>query len=97
MKLKLIKFNSVESTNDEAIRIIRSKKNYQGIVTSNFQTKGRGTMGKKWISQNGNLFISIYFAINEKKFNFKQFAIMEKSPFKPLKPFQIFGGIVINE
>ena len=46
MILKLIKFNCVESTNDEAIKIIRSKKNYQGIVVSNFQTKGRGTMGK---------------------------------------------------
>ena len=32
-------------------------------------------MGKKWISQKGNLFISIFFEINE-KVNFKQFAIM---------------------
>ena len=33
-------------------------------------------MGKKWISQKGNLFISIFFEINQKKINFKQFAIL---------------------
>ena len=38
MKLNLIKFKSVKSTNDEAIKIIRSKKNYQGIILSNLQT-----------------------------------------------------------
>ena len=40
MILKLIKFDCVKSTNDEAIKIIRSKKSYQGIVVANFQTKG---------------------------------------------------------
>ena len=61
MILKLIKFNCVKSTNDEAIRIIRSQKDSQGIVISNFQTQGKGTMGKKWISYNGNFFASIFF------------------------------------
>ena len=51
MRLNLIKFQRVKSTNDEAIKIIRSKKNKQGIVISNLQTNGKGTMGKKWISQ----------------------------------------------
>ena len=51
MKLNLIKLKEVKSTNDEAIKIIRSKKNKQGIIISNLQTKGKGTMGKKWISQ----------------------------------------------
>ena len=37
------------------------------LITSLKQTKGRGTMGKKWISKKGNLFISIFFEINQKK------------------------------
>ena len=39
MKLNLIKFKKVKSTNDEAIKIIRSRKNKQGIIVSNLQTK----------------------------------------------------------
>ena len=33
-------------------------------------------MGKKWISQKGNLFISIFFEINQKRINFKQYALL---------------------
>ena len=76
MKIKLIKFKSVKSTNDIAIRLIKKKKTQPTLISSEKQTKGRGTMGKKWISQKGNLFISIFFEINQKKINFKQFAIL---------------------
>ena len=76
MILKLIKFKCVKSTNDEAIRIIRSKKNHQGIVVSNFQTKGRGTMGKKWISQKGNFFVSIFFELKKTMPGFKEFSLI---------------------
>ena len=65
MKLNLIKLKEVKSTNDEAIKIIRSKKNKQGIIISNLQTKGKGTMGKKWISQKGNFFASIFFELKK--------------------------------
>jgi len=76
MILKLIKFNCVKSTNDEAIKIIRSKKNSKGIVVSNFQTKGRGTMGKKWISHKGNFFASIFFELKKSMPNFKEFSLI---------------------
>ena len=46
MRLNLIKFGTVKSTNDIAIKIIRSKKSNAGIIVSDNQTKGRGTMGK---------------------------------------------------
>jgi len=65
MKLNLIKLKEVKSTNDEAIKIIRSKKNKQGIIISSLQTKGKGTMGKKWISQKGNFFASIFFELKK--------------------------------
>jgi len=76
MKIKLIKFKSVKSTNDIAIKLIRKEKVQPTLIFSETQTKGRGTMGKKWISQKGNLFISIFFEIDQKRINFKQFAIL---------------------
>ena len=47
MKIKLLKFKSVKSTNDTALRLIKSKYSKPTIVTSLGQTRGRGTMGKK--------------------------------------------------
>ena len=76
MKIKLIKFKSVKSTNDIAIKLIRKEKVQPTLISSEIQTNGRGTMGKKWISQKGNLFISIFFEIDQKRINFKQFAIL---------------------
>ena len=76
MKLKLIKFQKVKSTNDIAIKLIKKNKTNPTIITSLAQTKGRGTMGKKWISQKGNLFLSILFEVNIKKINIKQFMIL---------------------
>jgi len=64
MKLKIVKFKSVTSTNDEAIKLIRSNRCILGLVSADSQTKGRGTMGKKWISYKGNIFISIFFKAN---------------------------------
>ena len=76
MKLKLIKFQKVKSTNDEAIKIIKSKSNKEGIVISSLQTNGKGTMGKKWISIKGNLFVSIFFEIKKNMPNFKEFSLI---------------------
>ena len=59
MKLKLIKFNCVKSTNDQAIKIIRSKKNKQGIIISNSQTNGKGTMGKNGFHEK-EIFLFLY-------------------------------------
>ena len=64
MILNLIRLNKVKSTNDEAIKIIKSKKE-KGIIISNLQTEGRGTMGKKWISLKGNFFASIFFELKK--------------------------------
>ena len=36
----------------------------------------RGRIGKKWISKKGNLFISLFFQFDQRKINFKQFAIL---------------------
>ena len=76
MKIRLLKFKKVKSTNDTALRLIKRKYSIPTIVTSLSQTRGRGTMGKKWISKKGNLFFTIFFELNQKKINFKHFSIL---------------------
>ena len=76
MKIKIIRFKSVKSTNDEAIRLIRSDKHLLGLVSTNFQINGRGTMGKKWISDKGNIFISIFFKVNLIKIKIENYLII---------------------
>ena len=81
MKLKIFKYKKVKSTNDIAIRKIRSGiKN--GIVTSDLQSSGRGRHGNKWVSYKGNLFVTIFFSIsnnlNLNKFNYKNCLIIKK-------------------
>ena len=76
MKIRLIRFKSVKSTNDIAIKLIKKKRLLPTLISSETQKKGRGTMGKKWISQKGNIFISVFFEIDQKKITFKQFAVL---------------------
>ncbi|MDC0437553.1 biotin--[acetyl-CoA-carboxylase] ligase [Pelagibacteraceae bacterium] len=76
MKIKLLKFKSVKSTNDVALRLIKEKKFLPTIISAEKQSRGRGTMRKNWISKKGNLFFSIYFELNQKKINFKHYAIL---------------------
>ena len=60
MKFKIFKFKKVKSTNNTAIRIIKSSNFKYGMVISDIQTMGRGQYGNKWISQKGNLFVSFF-------------------------------------
>ena len=76
MKIKLLRFKSAKSTNDLALKLTQKKNSKPTMIVSEIQTHGRGTMGKKWISQKGNLFISIFFEMNQKKINFKHFATL---------------------
>ena len=84
MKLKIIKFKSVKSTNDEAIKLIRSDMYHLGLISTDSQTKGRGTMGKKWISHKGNIFISIFFKVNLIKVKIESFLIINAKIIKKI-------------
>ena len=72
MKLKKFKFKTVNSTNDIAIRLIKNTNNKFGIVIADKQKKGRGQRGKKWISNEGNLFVSIFFSLDKINMSLKQ-------------------------
>ena len=76
MHFELIKFESVTSTNDIAINLIKEKKKKVGCVYADIQTKGRGMQGKDWISDKGNLFTSIFFPLEKNYPSFNEFSII---------------------
>ena len=76
MKFEIFKYESVTSTNDAAIDLIKKKNKEKGCVYADIQTKGRGTQGKKWISDRGNLFGSIFFPLKENYPPFNEFSII---------------------
>jgi len=84
MKLKIVKFKSVKSTNDKAIKLIQRGKHMSGLVISETQIKSRGTMGKKWISKKGNIFISIFFKVNFTKIKMENFLIINTKIIKDI-------------
>ena len=65
MKFKIFRFKKVDSTNNSAIRIIKKSNTNYGMVIANKQKSGRGQYGKKWISYNGNLFISFFYKLDK--------------------------------
>ena len=60
MKIKLKKFKIVESTNDIAFKLIKKNFSEPTLITTEKQTKGRGRIGKKWVSIK-EIFLSLYF------------------------------------
>tara|TARA_Y100000590_G_scaffold130439_1_gene148976 strand:- start:767 stop:1360 length:594 start_codon:yes stop_codon:yes gene_type:complete len=76
MKFKIFKFKKVTSTNDVAINLIKNKKKEFGYVYAQTQTKGRGRYGRKWISDKGNLFGTIFFQLKNNYPSFSEFTII---------------------
>ena len=76
IEFDIYKFKSVTSTNDVAIKMIKNKEKEAGFIYANSQSNGRGTRGKKWLSNKGNLFGSIFFPLNENYPPFNEFSII---------------------
>ena len=74
MKFKKFFYKKVNSTNDLAIKKIKTGI-AQGIIVANYQKKGRGQHGKRWLSFKGNLFITIFFKIKH-NINIKKITIL---------------------
>jgi BirA family transcriptional regulator, biotin operon repressor / biotin---[acetyl-CoA-carboxylase] ligase len=83
MKLKIFKFDNVTSTNDIAMNLIKKQKKKSGCIYAKVQTKGRGTYGKKWISNEGNLFASIFFQL--------------KDNYPPFNEFLLINSVIVSE
>ena len=72
MKFKKFKFKKVRSTNSTAIRIIKKTNFKYGMVISESQTNGKGQYGRKWISHKGNLFVSIFYNLDDINYSIKK-------------------------
>ena len=76
MKFEVFKFENVISTNEVAINLIKEKQKEIGCVYADTQTKGRGTHGRTWVSDKGNLFGSIFFPLENNYPPFNEFSII---------------------
>ena len=74
MIFKKFFYKKVNSTNDLAIKKIKTGISH-GIIIADYQKKGRGQHGKKWLSFKGNLFITIFFKLKE-NINIKKITIL---------------------
>ena len=74
MKFKKFFYKKVNSTNDLAIKKIKVGIT-KGIIIADYQKKGRGQHGKKWLSLKGNIFMTIFFKIKE-NINIKKITIL---------------------
>ncbi len=73
MKFKIFKFNKVKSTNNTAMKIIKTSDIDYGMIISENQSNGKGQYGKKWISYKGNLFVSFFFNLKNFDINLNKF------------------------
>jgi len=74
MSFKKFFYKKVNSTNDLAIKKIKAGI-IKGIIVADYQKKGRGQQGKKWLSFKGNIFMTIFFKIKN-NINIKQITIL---------------------
>jgi len=88
MSFKKFFYKKVNSTNDLAIKKIKTGIT-KGIIITDYQKKGRGQHGKKWLSFKGNLFITIFFRIKKNisinKITILNCKIIKKTLFKYIK------------
>ena len=88
MNFKKFFYKKVNSTNDLAIKKIKIGIT-KGIIVTDYQKKGRGQHGKKWLSFKGNLFMTIFFRIKKnisiKKITILNCKIIKKTLFKYIK------------
>ena len=83
MKFEIFKFENVTSTNDKAMDLIKEKRKKIGCIYATTQTKGRGTHGKRWVSDKGNFFGSIFFPL--------------KNNYPPFNEFSIINSVIISD
>ena len=76
MKFRIFKYARVDSTNDIAIELIKKRKYKNGFIYAITQKKGRGRYGKKWVSNKGNLFGTIFFLLRKNYPSVEEFSLI---------------------
>jgi BirA family transcriptional regulator, biotin operon repressor / biotin---[acetyl-CoA-carboxylase] ligase len=57
-------YDSIGSTNDEAMRLAAEGAPHGTVVHADQQTSGRGRLSRRWLSPPGNLYLSIILRLN---------------------------------
>jgi BirA family biotin operon repressor/biotin-[acetyl-CoA-carboxylase] ligase len=57
--IPVLRFESLDSTNEEALRRLAARANMPFWIVADEQTKGRGRSGRRWRSPTGNLYASL--------------------------------------
>lgn len=55
----LLAYESLDSTNEEAKRLAEGGAAHGAVIWAKQQTHGRGRLGREWVSEEGNLFVSL--------------------------------------
>lgn len=55
----LLSYNELDSTNDEARRLAEAGAAHGAMIWAKTQSAGKGRMGRNWVSEEGNLFVSV--------------------------------------
>lgn len=63
---RIVGFDEVESTNDEALKYSRKANGASYVIIAKRQTKGRGRRGRSWVGLDGNLFFSVLLEFDVK-------------------------------
>lgn len=58
-KYNLLIFDEIDSTNSEAIRLVKANISGNFVIWATKQTAGRGRYGRQWQSDQGNLYTSV--------------------------------------
>jgi len=58
-KYNLLIFDQIDSSNAEAKRMIKAGVNEDFVIWANSQTQGRGRNDRVWVSEEGNLYLSL--------------------------------------
>jgi len=59
IKYNLIHYPAIDSTNDEARRLIKEGKGEGTVVVAEYQSQGRGKPGRSWVSSPGGVYLSV--------------------------------------
>ncbi len=58
---QFLKFNEIDSTNEEAKRLVVGGKPEKSVILADLQSAGRGRLDRKWVSKPGNFYCSLLF------------------------------------
>ena len=73
-----VHFANIDSTNSQLINDITSNVlNHQKIhlFTADHQSAGRGQYGRTWVSNKGNVFLSLYIPIGKSQYHLHQLSV----------------------